>query len=174
VVVATHSMSFELHPLRNVCLEPLSTRDASLLLEYARTLQRFDQAGQRQLLLRGKNLGLLCEADDSEEVQRFRRAAMDLGARVAHVRPHLSVASSSADIADTGRMLGRLYDGIECLGLEAAVVRGLGAAAHVPVYDGIASRHHSTARLAEQLHAEHSSDDNHRFMVQAVLLSTLN
>jgi ornithine carbamoyltransferase len=174
VVVAAHAMPLRLHPLPNVCLEPLSAHDAGLLLARALTLQRFDQAGQRQQLLRGKNLGLLCESEENEEAERFRRAATDLGAHVAHVRPHLSAASSRSDIADTGRMLGRLYDGIECLGLEATVVKRLAAAANVPVYDGIASRNHPTAKLAEQLAAEQSLDESHRFMVQAVLLSTLN
>jgi len=160
-------------PPRNVCLEPLSTHDAGRLLTYALTLRRFADAGQRQLLLRGKNLGLLCESDDNEEAQRFRRAATELGARVAHVRPDLSASSSAADIIGAGRMLGRLYDGVECLGLEPAVVRGLGAAADVPVYDGLASRNHPTARLAEQLNAELPFDESHCFVVQAVLLSTL-
>lgn len=167
-------MPFQHQPPRNVCLEPLTPRDAGLLVTYARTLQRFAQTGQRQLLLRGKNLGLLCESDENEEAQRFRRAATELGARVAHVRPELSASSSRADIADTGRMLGRLYDGIECLGLESTVVKRLGAAANVPVYDGIASRRHPTAMLAAQLGTEHPLDESHRFMVQAVLLSTLN
>jgi ornithine carbamoyltransferase len=167
-------MPLKLRPLPNVCLEPLSPRDAGLLLTCAQTLQRFALMGQKPLPLRGKNLGLLCESDENEEAQRFRRAATELGARVAHVRPALSAASSRADIAQTARMLGRLYDGIECLGLESAVVKRLGASANVPVYDGIASRNHPTARLADQLGAEHSLDESHRFMVQAVLLSTLN
>lgn len=168
------AMPFQLHPFPNVCLDPLSTRDAGLLVTYALTLQRFAQSGQRQLPLRGKNLGLLCESDENEEAMRFRRAATDLGARVAHVRPALSASSSRADIAETGRMLGRLYDGIECLGLESTVVKRLGAAASVPVYNGIASRNHPTAKLVDQLGAAHSLDESHRFMVQAVLLSTLN
>ena len=130
--------------------------------------------GKRQSLLRGKNLGLLCESDDSEEALRFRRAATDLGARVAQIRPELSAASSTPEVADTGRMLGRLYDGIECLGLNATVVKRLGAAANVPVFDGIASASHPTARLAAQLGGRASSDEGHRFMVQAMLLSTLN
>jgi ornithine carbamoyltransferase len=167
-------MPLDLLPPRNVCLEPLSTRDAALLLSYAITLRRSAQAGQRQLPLRGKNLGLLCESDQNEDAQRFRRAATDLGARVAHVRCELSASSSRADIAETGRMLGRLYDGIECLGLESTLVKRLGAAASVPVYDGIASPNHPTAKLADQLGAEYSLDESHRFMVQAVLLSTLN
>jgi ornithine carbamoyltransferase len=160
-------------PLRNVSVEPLSTRDADLLLTHARTLQRSADAGQQQSL-RGKNLGLLCESDDGEDALRFRRAATDLGARVAHIRPELSLSSSDSDIVKTGRMLGRLYDAIECIGVDAVIVKRLGAAANVPVYDGLASRNHPTAKLAEQLGTGDAFDESHRFMVQAVLLSTLN
>jgi ornithine carbamoyltransferase len=99
---------------------------------------------------------------------------MELGARVAHIRPDLSRSSSPFDIAHTGRVLGRLYDGIDCLGLESTVVKRLGAAVDVPVYDGLASCDHPTAKLAEQLAGEHSIDESHRLVVQAVLLSTLN
>jgi ornithine carbamoyltransferase len=157
-----------------VCLEPLSPSDAGLLLTYACTLQRLADAGQGQLLLRGKNLALLCESEEDEAAQCFRRAASDLGARVAHIRPALSGSSSPSDIADMGRMLGRLYDGIECLGLDPAIVKRLGAATSVPVYDGLAGRNHPTANLAEQLDRDGSFDERHRFVIQAVLLSTLN
>ncbi len=167
-------MQLGLHPFRTVCLEPLSTPDAGLLLTCARSLQRLADSGQRQLLLRGKNLALLCESDEDEEARRFRRAATELGARVAHIRADLSGSSSPSDFVDTGRVLGRLYDGIECLGLAATVVKRLGDAANVPVYDGLASRNHPTAELAEQLGAERSFDERHRFMLQAVLLSTLS
>ena len=167
-------MQLNLRPPRSVSLEPLSTRDAGLLLAYARALQRLADAGQRLSLLRGKNLGLLCESDDGEEAVCFRRAATDLGARVAHIRPDLSLASSDSDVIETGRMLGRLYDGVECLGLDATVVRRLGAAAKVPLYDGIASRHHLTAKLAEELGAGDAFKQSRHFMVQAILLSTLS
>jgi ornithine carbamoyltransferase len=176
IAVATAAptqMQLNRQSLGSVSIEPLSTRDADLLLTCARTLQRSGDAGQKQSL-RGKNLGLLCESDDSEEALRFRRAATDLGARVAHIRPELSLSSSDSDIVKTGRMLGRLYDGIECIGVDAAIVKRLGAAANVPVYDGIASRNHPTAKLAGQLGPAHAFDESHRFMVQAVLLSTLN
>ena len=70
-------------------------------------------------------------------------------------------------------MLGRLYDGIECVGLNAGVVKCLCAAANVPVFHGISSVNHPTARLAAQL-AGRQSDERHRLMLQAILLSTLN
>ena len=155
-------------------LDPLSSRDAGQLLTYARALQRVAAAGQSQSPLRGKNFGLLCESGDREEAVRFRRAATDLGARVAHIRPDLSPDSPDSDVIETGRMLGRLYDGIECLGLDAAIVKRLAAVCNVPVYHGIASRDHPIARLAEQLGTGPAGDDSHRLMVQAVLLSALN
>jgi len=157
-----------------VNFEQLSTRDEALLLTFARRLRRFADARQEQSLLRGKNLGLLCDLGDSEPASRFRRAATDLGARVALIHPDLSPASSDVDIAETGRMLGRLYDGIECLGIDASVVKRLGAAAKVPVYDGISAGDHPTAKLAARLGAEDVVEQCHRFVIQAVLLSTLD
>ena len=82
-------------------------------------MQRLGQAG-REALLRGKNLGLLCEPDEREEAQRSRRAARDLGARVAHIRPGYRRRFGRRH-RETGRMLGRLYDAIECVGLESDV-----------------------------------------------------
>jgi len=166
-------MPFNLASLRNASLEALSTRDAGLLLAQARALQSLIDAGQGQSLLRGKNLGLLCESDDGEDAVRFRRAATDLGARVAQIRPDLSAASPNSEVVDTGRMLGRLYDGIECVGLNAGVVKCLGAAANVPVFDGISSVNHPTAKLAAQL-VGRQSDERHRLVLQAILISTLN
>ena len=86
----------------------------------------------QQSPLRGKNLGLLRESGECEAAQRSRRAAATLGAHVAHIRPDLSPAGSDVDVMETGRMLGRLYDGIECVGLDPDVARRLGAAANVP------------------------------------------
>ena len=166
-------MAFNLASLHNVSLEALSTRDASLLLAHARALQSLIDAGQGQSLLRGKNLGLLCETEGREDALRFRRAATDLGARVAQVRPDLSPASPDSEVVDTGRMLGRLYDAVECVGLDAGVVKRLSIAAKVPVFDGISSVDHPTARLATQL-AWGQSDQSRRLMLQAILLSTLN
>jgi len=166
-------MAFNLASLHDMSLEALSTRDASLLLAHAHALQILIDAGQGPSLLRGKNLGLLCETEGREDALRFRRAATDLGARVAQVRPDLSPASADSEVVDTGRMLGRLYDAVECVGLDAGVVKRLSIAAKVPVFDGISSVDHPTARLATQL-AWGQSDQSRRLMLQAILLSTLN
>ena len=150
----------------------MSPHDVSALLANAWTLQRAAKAGQTQPLLRGKNLGLLCEVDD-DDAALFRRAAMEMGARVAHIRPSLSELSTPQEVQHTARMLGRLYDAVECQGMAPALVQQVSNEAGVPVYDGIASKDHPTARLAELLGNGSRPADNRRFVLQALLLSTI-
>ena len=157
-------MQFNLHPPCVVNVGQTSDLDAVLLLSSARTLQRLANAGQQWSLLLGKNLGLLCESDECEDAQRFRQVATDLGAPVAHFRPDLSLASP--DAVETDRLLGRRYDGIECIGLDLNVVRRLAAAANVPVHEGIGSRDHPTVKLAERLGAADEFEESHRFVVR--------
>lgn len=153
--------------------EQMSPDDVSALLASALALRRAAQAGATQPLLRGKNLGLLCEADYHGDAALFRRAAAELGARVAHIRPSLSELSTPLEVQHTSRVLGRLYDALECQGMAPALVQQVGLDAGVPVYDGIASLGHPTARLAALLADDASPIDNRRFVLQAVLLSTI-
>lgn len=153
--------------------DQISPPEADALLVQARALQRAAQAGAPQPLLRGKNLALLCAAPDDADALLFRRAATELGARVSHILPSLSELSSPQEVAHTARMLGRLYDALECQGMPPALVGLIGQAAGVPVYGGIATLDPPTARLAEQLEGGSSTVENRRFLVQASLLSTM-
>ena len=151
----------------------MSPRDVTAVLASARTLQRAAGAGKVQPLLRGKNLGLLCDVNDDSDAALFRRAAVELGAHVAHIRPSLSESSTPQEVQHTARVLGRLYDAVECQGMAPALVQQVSDDAGVPVYDGIASRDHPTAHLAELLGGDASPADNRRFVLQAVLLNTI-
>lgn len=151
----------------------MSSRDVETVLGHARRLQQAALAGATQALLRGKNLGLLRECDDDEEAQLFRRAASELGAQVACIRPSLSELSTTREVQHTARVLGRLYDALECQGLPHALVRQVGSDAGVPVYDGIASPAHPTAQLAAMLDGDVPAADKRRFVLQAVLLSSV-
>src|SRR5678816_57251 len=95
----------------------MTPRDVSVLLEQARALQRAVEEGGVGAQLKGKNLGLLCDVDDSPEAVLFRRAATELGAHVSHIRPRLTEASPDHEVLHTGRLLGRLDDAGECRGL---------------------------------------------------------
>ena len=151
----------------------MTPRDVSVLLEQARALQRAVEEGGVGAQLKGKNLGLLCDVDDSPEAVLFRRAATELGAHVSHIRPRLTEASPDHEVLHTGRLLGRLYDAVECHGLAPALVARLGAAAGVPVYDGLATAQHPTAALAERLGPAADTVDSRRFLLQAMLLHTI-
>lgn len=154
-------------------LEPMSVRDSATLLACARGLQKSAVAGTTQPLLRGKNIGLMCEADRADDAMLFRRAASELGAHVAHIRPSLSQTSTPDDVQQTARLLGRLYDAVECQGVAAAIVLRLGDEAGIPFFDGLTSPGHPTAHLAESLGVAAAADANRRFVVQAVLLGAI-
>jgi ornithine carbamoyltransferase len=70
-------------------------------------------------------------------------------------------------------MLGRLYDAVECQGLPADLVRQVGDEAGVPVYDGVASKRHPTASLAESLGGTRSLAENRQLVLQAALVSSI-
>jgi ornithine carbamoyltransferase len=155
-------------------LDALAREHAGGVVAQALSLQRLTLAGAVAPLLRGKNFGLLCDDEaNAADAALFRRAATELGAHVAHIRASLSERSSVQEVEHTAHMLGRLYDAIECEGMPAALVRQVGRAVDMPVYDGIASPNHPTAALADHLGAESPLVDRRRFIVQAVLLASL-
>ena len=143
------------------------------LLSRARLLQHAAMDGNTPLLLRGKNLGLLCETQSDEAQALFRGAAEALGARVAVMRSGLSVASTVQEVQDTARMLGRLYDAVECQGLDPALVACIGLHANIPVFDGVAAKDHPVDQLAELLGDGTPLADNRRFLLQALLLEAI-
>lgn len=153
--------------------ENLSAAEAAALLSSARTLQRAAASGRPQPLLRGKNLGLLCDDDARREALLFRRAATELGARVAHIRNTIAEDTDAQRLQDTARMLGRLYDAVECEGLPHELVEQLAADAGVPVYDGSALPQHPTAALADQLDGEGAPGDKRVYVLQALLVRTI-
>lgn len=114
--------------------DPLIPAHAEFVLEKARVLERAAAVGRLDALLRGKNLALMCDREDSPEAVLFRRAASALGARVSPIRP-LAADADPQVVRDTARMLGRLYDAVECQGLPALLVQTIRAEAGVPVYD---------------------------------------
>ena len=152
----------------------MSAEDERAVVTQALALQRAARVGPPQAWLRGKNFGLLCESEAATgEAAMFRRAAMELGAHVAHIRASLSEFSTPQEVEYTARLLGRLYDAVECQGMPSALVQQVGQAVDMPVYDAVASQRHPTARLADQLGSESPAKDRRRFVLQAVLIGSL-
>lgn len=155
---------------------PTLPRDAAALLALAASLRQAASGGRLQPLLRGKNLGLLRDPQHSPEGEGalFLQAAGELGARVAQIPASLHGGSPASEVEHTARMLGRLYDAIECQGLPEPLVHSMSQHAGVPVYDGLAGPHHPTMPLAQALGGSGPAEDNRRFVVQAVLVHALS
>ena len=162
------------HPLpAGTSLDRLPPEQVELVLAHARLLQAAAHPEQRQRLLRGRNLALICESASDPDAVAFREAAMDLGAHVSHLRPALADLRTPSLRQHTARMLARLYQGIECQGVPHDLVDELGRDAGIPVYDGIASPEHPVARLATLLDGAEPIEQRRRLILQAVLMSTL-
>ncbi|MGJ7568104.1 ornithine carbamoyltransferase [Variovorax sp. GB1R11] len=148
-------------------------QDTAELLRLALRLRHLARTNALPLLLRGMNIGLLRAAAVVDDPAPLLRAAGELGAHVATVRWNLSGAGNPREVQHTGRTLGRLYDAVVCQGMPAALVRQIGQAAGIPVYDDIACDAHPSARLADGLGEEAAPGDNRRFMLQALLVEGL-
>lgn len=149
-------------------------RDGGPVLSLARTLQAVAGTGAARPLLSGKKLGLICTAEGGPDALLFRRAAEALGAQVASLRPGQFEASRPADLQRAARLLGRLYDAVECQGMAPDIVRAIEREAGVPVYDGVATPAHPSAALAERLGGAGSGNECRCYILQAVLLGALS
>lgn len=162
-------------PINLVATEKMSPRELAALLDDARALQRSAEAGATQPLLRGRRFGLLDAAGDAgkDDVALFDRAAIELGAQVAHINPSLTELSEPLEVGHTAHMLGRLYDAVVCQGVAPSLVRQLSAEAGIPVYDGIASSNHPLAKAADLLGPATPVADKRRFLLQALLVRNM-
>jgi len=107
--------------------DPVIALEAGIALLKANAL-----AGASPPLLRGRNIGILCEESQRPEVFLLQRAATDLGARVSLVRSGLNEEDTLLAVERMGRVLGRLYDALLCIDVAPQVVERLRQAAGIP------------------------------------------
>ena len=125
--------------------------EISGLLELAADLKAKKKAGIPHRLCEGKNVALLFEKDSTRTRCAFEVAAADLGMASTYLGPSGSQMGKKESIADTARVLGRMYDGIEYRGFDQGVVETLGRYAGVPVWNGLTNQFHPTQVLADFL-----------------------
>ena len=121
------------------------------LIDLAAHLKAQKQSGIPHDTLRGKNIVLLFEKDSTRTRCSFEVAAHDLGMHVTYLGPSGSQMGKKESIADTARVLGRMYDGIEYRGFGQGIVEELAAYAGVPVWNGLTNEFHPTQILADFL-----------------------
>ena len=101
--------------------------------------------------LRGRNVALIFEKTSTRTRCSFEVAAYDLGMGVTYLDPTGSQIGKKESIADTARVLGRMYDGIEYRGFGQEIVETLAKYAGVPVWNGLTNEFHPTQILADFL-----------------------
>lgn len=146
--------------------------DVAALLRQAQVLVRADAAGLQ--LMVGKHLALLSPDSGDAGATEFIEAAKALGARVSFVQAGLDEHSSPAQVDATARMLGQLYDAVECQQLPAELVGRIARSAGVPVFAGLATPGHPTAALAGPLHGDTGPQVTRRSILQAALLASVS
>ena len=121
------------------------------LLDLAAELKAKKKAGIPHRMCEGKNIALLFEKDSTRTRCAFEVAGHDLGMGVTYLGPTGSQMGKKESIADTARVLGRMFDGIEYRGYGQQIVEDLAKYAGVPVWNGLTNEFHPTQILADFL-----------------------
>ena len=155
-------MAIDLHG-RSFLTELDQTPDEwDFLLELSAQLKAAKVAGEEVQHLRGRNLALIFEKTSTRTRCAFEVAAADQGASTTYLDPTGSQIGHKESMADTARVLGRMYDGIEFRGSAHRNVEILAECAGVPVWNGLTDDWHPTQSLCDVLTmTEHASKPRH-------------
>ena len=121
------------------------------LIDLAADLKAKKKAGIPHRIHEGKNIVLLFEKDSTRTRCAFEVAGADLGMSVTYLGPSGSQMGKKESIADTARVLSRMYDGIEYRGFGQTIVEDLAKFSDVPVWNGLTNEFHPTQILADML-----------------------
>ncbi|MGW7413753.1 ornithine carbamoyltransferase, partial [Streptomyces sp. NPDC054863] len=128
------------------------------LIDLAAELKAAKKAGSEVQRLRGRNIALIFEKTSTRTRCAFEVAAADQGASTTYLDPAGSQIGHKESPRDTGRVLGRMFDGIEYRGDAQSTVEELAAYAGVPVFNGLTDDWHPTQMLADVLTMTEHSD----------------
>ncbi len=141
--------------LKEIDFEPHELR---FLLRLSEALKLAKYAGTEEKQLEGKEIALIFEKTSTRTRAGFEVGAFDQGAHVTYLDPSGSQLGHKESIADTARVLGRMYDAIEFRGNHQSDVEELAAHAGVPVYNGLTDEWHPTQMLADFLTMHEASN----------------
>ena len=124
------------------------------LLDLSHELKEKKKNGIPHRYLEGKNIVLLFEKTSTRTRCAFEVSGLDLGMGVTYLDPGSSQMGKKESIADTAKVLGRMYDGIEYRGYAQEIVEELANNAGVPVWNGLTTEFHPTQMLADVMTVE--------------------
>ena len=125
--------------------------EITYLIDLSQELKEKKKKGIRHDELTGKNIALIFEKTSTRTRCSFEVAAHDLGMGVTYLDPTGSQIGKKESIADTARVLSRMYDGIEYRGFGQNIVEELAKYSDVPVWNGLTNEYHPTQMLADML-----------------------
>ena len=128
-----------------------SKEEIEYLLDLAASLKEQKKSGKPHRLCEGKNIALIFEKTSTRTRCAFEVAASDLGIHPVYLSPDASQIGKKESIADTARVLGRMFDGIEYRGFGQEIVEELAEKSGVPVWNGLTNEFHPTQILADFL-----------------------
>ncbi len=132
-------------------LKDYTPEEINYLVDLAADLKDKKKKGILVDSLRGKNVALIFEKTSTRTRCSFEVAAHDLGMGTTYLDPSASQIGKKESIADTARVLGRMFDGIEYRGYGQEIVEELAKGADVPVWNGLTNEYHPTQMLADLL-----------------------
>jgi len=132
-------------------LEDFTPQELSYLLDLSQQLKAQKYAGVLPKLLEGKNIALLFEKPSTRTRCAFVVACVDLGAHPEYLGKDDIQLGKKESVADTAKVLGRMFDGIEFRGFKHETVEELAKHAGVPVWNGLTDKYHPTQILADFL-----------------------
>lgn len=144
-------MSSPLHNRHLLTLLHHTPEEINYLLNLARDLKAAKRKNEEVKQLIGKNIALIFEKTSTRTRCAFEVAAYDQGAHVTYLDPTSSQIGHKESIADTARVLGRFYDGIEFRGSQHSIVEDLAKFSGVPIFNGLTDEFHPTQSLADVL-----------------------
>ncbi len=137
----------------------LSSEEINYLLDLSADLKAKKKAGIPHRACEGKSIALIFEKTSTRTRCAFEVAAADLGMHPTYLDPSGSQIGKKESIADTARVLSRMYDAIEYRGFGQEIVEDLAKYSDVPVYNGLTNEFHPTQILADFLTIkEHCGD----------------
>ncbi len=147
-------MSLNLRGKHFLKLLDFSSEEIRYLLDLSKNFKDMKRAGVPHRYLEGKNVALIFEKTSTRTRCAFEVGAKDLGMGVTYLDPTGSQMGHKESIADTARVLGRMFDGIEYRGFKQTTVEELAEYAGVPVWNGLTDEWHPTQMLADLLTIE--------------------
>lgn len=132
-------------------LKDFTPEEIDYLVNLAAELKEKKKKGELFNRYIGKNVALIFEKTSTRTRCSFEIAAHDMGMGTTYLDPSGSQIGKKESIADTARVLGRMFDGIEYRGYGQEIVEELAKYAGVPVWNGLTNEYHPTQMLAALL-----------------------